>query len=149
MWSVSRKRGVRGDGARAGGLIGECESFFWGRYASDLECRGLPVPDWAWLSELAHGPVTALETIAGGDLEMPLPTTSSAHWHAALVLLAREVLNTADRTGCSVEVIQRSVLTDLEFHISIPGPSGGDLDPYRLVEEATTALGQLRDSSHP
>ena len=44
----------------------ECESFFVGRYPSVLQAQGLPVPEWAWLSMLAHAPVDLLAAQAAG-----------------------------------------------------------------------------------
>ena len=74
MWLVSRKQKADDNRSRSEGLVGECESFLSGRYASDLESRGESVPDWAWFSTLTQSPAATVRTIAARQ-----PGDASSH----------------------------------------------------------------------
>jgi hypothetical protein len=45
-------------------LAAAAQAYVDGQYRSYLECRGQPVPAWAWVNELAHGGRADLEELA-------------------------------------------------------------------------------------
>jgi len=105
MWSWVRQCRNRCAETNERALVRECESFLSGRYATFLESRGLPVPDWAWLSELAHAPaeqVTALVAAPRRRARVLPP----ARWQKAMSLLAQELVATAQRTDCTVDELR-------------------------------------------
>lgn len=132
----------------AGALVYECESFLDGRYASELDAQHLSVPEWAWLSVLAHSPAKRLvlwarSTDGGGRDRLGC----TDEWRQAVAVLAGKLLTTAAATGATVEDLQRSSLVALELDPS--QDRAGASDPSRFVGEVLTALDAYRDSSHP
>jgi hypothetical protein len=124
-------------------LVRETESFLAGRYAADLQRRGLPVPEWAWLSALIHTPAEQLTEVAGRQKARWRPYR--ARWQSAFELLASELLTTAGRNRCSVEDLQHSLLVKFELGTRTRQHSW-PTNPDRLVHEVRLALANFRDS---
>jgi hypothetical protein len=147
MWSWVRQCRNRCAETNERALVRECESFLSGRYATFLESRGLPVPDWAWLSELAHAPaeqVTALVAAPRRRARVLPP----ARWQKAMSLLAQELVATAQRTDCTVDELRRSVLLPLELELVDPSVSAWTLEPGPLFDDIRRTLVQYRKTSH-
>ncbi len=144
-WERSRDYFVK---TQARQLVGECESFLVGEYPILLQHRGLPIPEWAWLSVLAHAPADVLVQHARGGSRERFRGHLHAVWLGAVALLAQELVIVAERAGCSVEDLQHDVLLEVEltWARSAPGPSG--LGPSRFVGEVRQALHRFRGSSH-
>ncbi len=130
-------------------LVGECESFLVGELPSVLQHRGLPVPDWAWLSVLAHAPTDVVAGHASGGSRGRFRGHLNAVWLGAVALLAQELIMVADRTGCSVEDLQHDVLLNVELSWERPMPGESVVGPSRFVEEVRRALHRFRGSSQP
>ncbi len=148
MWSpleTGRDHFVK---SQARQLVGECESFLAGDLPSALQNRGLPVPEWAWLSMLAHAPTEVVVRYATGGPGGRFRGHLNSVWLGAVALLAREVVIVAGRTGCSVEELQHEVFLDLELNwrrVMSGGPATG---PRRFVDEVRKALHRFRNSPH-
>ena len=124
-------------------LVEECESFLAGEYPSLLERRGLPIPEWAWMSVLAHAPGDVLVWHAhGGSREL-----SRGHLHAiwlgAVALLAQELVMVADRTDCRVEDLQHEVMLRVELNWESPGTGCLDDGPEPVRGGGTTGPSSL------
>jgi len=149
MWSPldrSRNRHLSIQGRQ---LVRECESFLSGQYPSFLQTRGLPVPEWAWLSLLVHAPTDALvDQVAGGPARQ-YRDHLNVLWRGAVALLAQELVIVAERAGCSVGELQRDVLLRVELGWDRTPSGAPGTGPSRVVEEVRQALSRYRGSSHP
>jgi len=145
-WERSRDRRLE---SQARQLVNECESFLVGRYPSVLRAQGLPVPEWAWLSMLAHAPVDRLVTQNAGVRRRQIGDHLTVLWLGAVALLAQELVMVADRTGCSVEELQHAVILNVELNWRRPLFGASVMGPSRFVEEVRQALSRFRGSSHP
>lgn len=129
-------------------LVGECESFLDGTLPAVLERRGLPVPEWAWLSMLAHSPADALEQHVNGGSRGRFRSHVNAVWLGAIALLAQELVMVADRTGRSIEDLQHLLILDVELNWERSTATDWVMEPSRFVEQVRRALGRLKGSSH-
>ena len=145
MWRSTHKWKERLEATRAHQLIRECECFLTGRYAFMRHSQGLSVPDWAWLSVLAHAPAQQLVTYAAQVERKRVRTRTPLQWQGVVALLAQELLITAEITGCSVEELQRSVLLGMELECSRPRVGLTATDPRRMFAEVQRALRGFRD----
>ena len=146
MWSLSRSVKDRHAGALGRHLVRESENVLAGRYVIYLQSRGIPVPEWAWLNMLTNAPADLLLDQAYGGKQIRSSSFATAPWQEAMTLLARELLATADRAGCSVATVQRSLLFDPGLEEGSSSSHGG---PQALVEAVLRCLERFRDSSHP
>jgi len=128
-------------------LVAECESFLVGEFPSVLEDEGLPVPEWAWLSMLAHAPADRLVRPMDGETRGRFRGHLNVVWLRAVALLAQELVMVADRTGCTVEELQHDVLLDVELRWERPLPGTPEMGPSRFVEEVRNAIHRFRGSS--
>ena len=140
----SRTRRIRSQGRE---LVEECESFLAGQYPSVLQARGDPVPEWAWLSLLAHAPADVLIDQAMGGPPRQYRDRLNLIWLGAVALLTQELVMQADRTGCSVEEVQHSVLLRLELSWARPWSATSMVGPSRFVEEVRQAIDRLPGNS--
>jgi hypothetical protein len=147
MWL--RRSTHRGIEVQARQLIGESESFLLGGYARTLQAQGSPVPYWAWLSALAHTPVESLMTRGDRGRARRYPDHVTALWQGAVDLLAQELFTTAERTGSSVEEVQRAVIADVELQRPWAESGASVLGPSRLVHDVQQVLCRFRGSSRP
>jgi len=147
MWSPSHRSKNRGIEARARRLVGECESFLLGGYPGVLQADGRPVPEWAWLSALAHAPADSLQARAGRDHARPPADHPTALWQDALDLLALELITTAERSGSSVEELQRALIAEVELQRPWAESGAPMLGPHRLVRDVRQVLCLFRGSS--
>jgi hypothetical protein len=130
-------------------LVTECESFLAGEYPSVLQRRGLPIPEWAWLSILAHAPADLLIEHAHGESRGRFRGHVHGVWLGAVALLAQELVTAADRTGCSVEELQHEVMLKVELDWVRPDGGASSIGPSRFVEQVRRALHRFRGSSCP
>jgi hypothetical protein len=147
MWSRSeRSKGhyLKSQGRQ---LVAECESFLVGELPAVFEDEGLPVPEWAWLSMLAHAPSDGLVRPMDGGTTGRFRGQLNVVWLRAVDLLAQELIMVADRTGCTVEELQHDVLLDVELNWERPRPGTPAMGPSRFVEEVRNALHRFRGSS--
>ena len=121
-----------------------CESFLHGAYADHLRSIGRPIPAWTWLNVLAHGTETQVRAIthtpplATGDCQ------AAEKLRQALVFLAGEVLDHAERIG-GLGVLQRSVLIPLELQL-VDSHKSLWLTTGQLVGEVYIALDEHSNS---
>jgi len=141
----SRTRRIRSQGRE---LVEECESFLTGQYPCVLQARGVPVPEWAWLSLLAHAPADVLIDHAMGGPPRQHRDRLNLIWSGAVRLLTQELVSQADRTGCSVEEFQHSVLLRLELSWARPWSATSMAGPSQFVEEVRQAIDQFRGNSN-
>jgi len=147
MWSrLERSKGhyLKSQGRQ---LVVECGSFLVGELPSVLEDEGLPVPEWAWLSMLAHAPADRLVRPMDGGNRGRVRGHLNVVWLRAVALLAQELFMVADRMGCTVEELQHDVLLDVELNWERPLPGTPEMGPSRFVEEVRNALHRFRGSS--
>jgi len=140
----SRSRRIQSQGRE---LVEECESFLAGRYPSVLQARGDPVPEWAWLSMLAHAPTDVLIDDAMSGPSRQYRDRMNLLWLGAVALLTQELVMQANRTGCSVEEFQHSVLLRLELSWARPWSATSMVGPSQFVEEVRQAIDQFRGNS--
>ncbi len=139
VWPSFRKWNERVASSEERALVRECEIFMSGRYATFLYARGLDVPQWAWLSELAHAPAERLSAAAVQARRRRAHIYPPRRWQGATSLVAHELVATAQRTGDTLEDIQRLVLLPIELELADPlGHSA--TDSARLVDEVRRAL---------
>ncbi len=143
-WERSRGHHVK---AQARHLVEECESFLVGEYPSLLERRGLPIPEWAWMSVLAHAPGDVLVRHAHGESRERSRAHLHAIWLGAVALLAHELVMVAERTDSTVEELQHDVMLRVELDWERPAPGGSTVGPSRFVDEVRQALHRFRGSS--
>jgi hypothetical protein len=148
MWSPLERSRDHMVETQARQLVGECESFLVGEYPALLQHRGLPIPEWAWLSVLAHAPVDVLVQHARGGSRERFRGHLHAVWLGAVALLAQELVIVAERAGCRVEDLQHDVLLGVELGWAPPAPGASTVGPSRFVEEVRQALHRFRGSSH-
>jgi hypothetical protein len=128
--------------ARADRLVRDAAQFLTGTYALDLHARRRAVPDWAWMSGLAHAPEPLLTTWALARESEAAWRGTVDRWELAVSLLARELMTTAAVTRTRVEEVQR-VFLDLSG--SNADGHRGRLTPDRLVAQGLRALCAYRD----
>jgi len=148
MWSPLETPRDRRAKAQAHQLVGECEGFLAGRYPSILQSQGYPVPGWAWLSMLAHAPADALVAQAEGA-GRSCRDHLSVLWLGAVALLCQELVMVADRTGSSLEELQRAVILEVELTWKRPRFEGSVTGPSQFVSDVRRALQRFRGISHP
>ncbi len=141
----SRSRRIRSQSRE---LIEDCEGFLTGQYPSLLQDRGIPVPEWAWLSLLAHAHVDVLLDHATRGPRRDYRNRLNLIWLGAVALLTEELVLQAKRTGCSVEELQHAVLLPLELRWDRPWSAASTIGPSRFVEDVRQALNQFRGSSN-
>ena len=90
-----------------------CEAFLAGRYPEYLECRGHPIPPWAWTNPLAHAPEDQLRSMISTRHDA---VGSAGRWRRACCYLAGELLDLAERRGPLNEV-QTTALVPLELEL--------------------------------
>jgi len=120
-----------------GGLGEECEAFLGGEWAEYLLARGEPVPRWAWLNRVAHGPETALRLMH--------PAGKSRHgdaWTEFRSSVAEMVLNQAATTGRGVDELQTAVLVPIELALF-------GCDGCRVPDDAGLLMRILAALRHP
>ncbi|MGA2835852.1 MAG: hypothetical protein ABSF84_04585 [Acidimicrobiales bacterium] len=146
MRRLSHKRAQRGVEAQGRQLVEECESFLTGRYPRLLLSQGDPVPNWAWLSALAHAPAGELDAGIREEMAAPGGDHMTATWEGALELLVGELFMTAERAGTTVDRLQRALIAEVE----LKGPwaeSGAVLGPSRCVQDVRRVLCRFGDPS--
>ncbi len=143
----SQKRADRGVEAEGRRLVGECESFLSGRYPELLLSEGSRVPDWAWMSALAHAPVEALAADTRQALTAPGRDRMTVLWEGALELLAGELMMTAERAGTTVERIQRALVAEVELKGPWAESGAVTLGPTRCVQDVRRVLCRFGDTS--
>jgi hypothetical protein len=124
-------------------LVRETEAYLSGCYAEYLDARNLVVPDWAWLSVLAHGSLEQLRwlTVRSPDVR---PTRTALGWQA-VAFLAGEIVCQIDDDR-SLDELRRAVLLPLELTWRSVDTTAKD--PVRFVRMVLDALDQHRKSWH-
>jgi hypothetical protein len=149
MWSPSRRSNSRRIEGGACQLVAECESFLLGRYPWALQARGCPVPEWAWLSALTHTPASSFMTRADRERAGSCPDHMTVLWQGAFDLLAQELMTTAERSGSSIEALQRALIAEVELKRPWAESGAPVLGPSRLVRDVRQVLSRFRGSSQP
>jgi hypothetical protein len=99
-------------------LTVECESLLAGRYADYLCSRGRWAPPWTWVNALAHRSASELTSLARGECQPPDDDTPSAdRWRRALMFLAEDVVSQLQRSGITLDELQRTRLIPLELEL--------------------------------
>ena len=113
-WALGRRKDA-GNQSQVGEseLADECATFLSGHYAQYLEHDGRPVPDWAWLSLLAHSSEQDLR-----DLAAHRWGAADGGWRLAWAFVAHHVLTEAERQGHAVIELQQSTLVPLELELA-------------------------------
>jgi hypothetical protein len=125
-------------------LVAECEGFLAGELPCVYLRRGIWVPEWAWLSMLAHASPEQLARYAEvGPRQRPYGNLELV-WSKAVALLAHELLVASDRTGVGVGVLQHAVLVDMELRRDRPERVTWAEGPSRFVDEVRYALDRFR-----
>ena len=125
---------------RPAGVGEECDAFLAGEWAEHLAANGEPVPAWAWLNHVAHGPLEELraltQTPAWGHASMK-------EWDRLQACVADTLFRRARQVSTDVPTLQRQVLVPLELMLL------GDERVRRLgnPELLVYTLGLLRSSS--
>ncbi len=120
-------------------LVKECEAFLSGHLPERWTRAHRPVPDWAWLSIIAHGSEAQLAFLEEDEVD-GLVSMEQA-WRYALKLVAGAVLAAAEMSGRTLEDIQREVLVPLELQLSTRS-----FVPDELVSFVVGALNDYRTS---
>lgn len=127
-------------------LVQECDVYLSGHYADYLETHHRPIPDWAWLSVLAHAhpeQLRALVTEVSHGGGRPARTTV---WWQAIGFLAGEILSRQDSDQI-LEELRRAVLVPLELQwLAASEPMRR---PRQLVRTVLETLDQYRDQPAP
>jgi hypothetical protein len=122
-------------------LVKETEAFLSGHYAEYLDARSLLVPDWAWLSVLAHGSFEQLRSLAVSSHDVR-PTRTALGWQAVAFLASEIVSQLDDDRG--LDELRRAVLLPLE--LTSPSVDTTAKGPVRLVRTVLDALDLHRKS---
>jgi hypothetical protein len=123
-------------------LVKESAVYLSGRYAEYVETRNRPIPDWAWLSTLAHASPEQLRQLAD-QFHRGGTRTRATVWWQAVAFLAGEILSQHDDDR-SLDELRRSVLVPLELEWL---SAGRRLQrPRQLVRMVLDALDQYQDS---
>jgi hypothetical protein len=122
-------------------LVRETEAYLSGCYAEYLDARSLVVPDWAWLSVLAHGSLNQLRWLAVSSPDVR-PTRTALGWQAVAFLASEIVSQIDDDRG--LDELRRAVLLPLE--LTLPSVDRTAKGPVRLVRMVLDALDQHRKS---
>jgi len=140
QWSV--RNADKGTGRRGKDLAEESAAFLSGRYAEYLEIRHRPVPDWAWLSVLAHGSRQQLRALVDENVYGRGTRTTTTAWWQAVGFLAGEILFQRDEGD--LDELRRSVLVPLELEMMA---SGRQLRrPGEIAKRVLDALDQYPSS---
>jgi hypothetical protein len=126
-------------------LVQECGVYLSGHYAEYMENRNRPVPDWAWLSILAHASPEQLRILATETAGWDARRTRTAVWWQAVGFLAGEILSQQDDDH-NLDELRRSVLLPLELKRLTEGRPFDR--PRQLVTTVLDALDQ-HPSSRP
>jgi hypothetical protein len=138
-WGLSK--GDAGSRRRGSDLVRESEVFLSGDYAEYLETRSENVPNWAWLSVLAHGTPGQLRSLADQNTISARAGLRTSVWWQALAFLAGEIVSQRDDDQ-DLDQLRRSVLVPLELR----GLAGGH-PPQRPGDLVRTVLDALDE--HP
>jgi hypothetical protein len=95
-------------------LIKECDVYLSGRYAEYRETHHQPIPDWAWLSVLAHARPEQIRTLGTHLGDRGRWLTQTTVWWQAIEFLAGQILSQHDDDQ-SLDELRRSVLVPLEL----------------------------------
>jgi len=117
-------------------VVAACEALIEGRYVEQLEAWGRPVPPWAWMNLLAHGPAEALRkaTIDRSGRRF----RRAELWHQARSYLAGEILDAAPHLG-TLHAMQAEILIPLELELMLRRRSGVRA-PGQWVTWVTSAI---------
>ena len=113
-------------------LTVECESLLAGRYADYLCSHGRWAPPWTWVNALAHRSTSELTALAGGEGRPRTDDTPGTdRWRQAVAFLAEDVLSQMQRSGISLDQLQRTRLIPLELELC--RHPGQCIDPGQLA----------------
>jgi len=139
------RRGDERTKRRGRHLARECEVYLSGDYAQYLDRRDLRIPNWSWISLLAHARPEQLRSLSvrtGGSTRLQKGTKA---WWQAVAFLAAEVLSRADDDD-QLEHLRRSILLPLELKDLSTGRA--PQRPGELVRRVLEALDQHPTCQH-
>jgi hypothetical protein len=118
----------------------EVAQFLGGKLLQTFRGERGSVPDWVWVSVLAHASVDRLVACAaeGGP---SLGAENRCIWDRTLSYLARVLLDQAERTGIPVWLLQHDIVLPIELRLG-----ARPLAPPSLVRMVLSGL-QQRDAS--
>jgi hypothetical protein len=141
---------MRRDGRQEVGLTDslaeEAEQFLTGRYLDLAFATAQDVPAWVWVSTLAHGNRDDLARSEHWlDQHRGLRPQYDA-WGRIVQMLSRQIRETIETVGCSLQEVQRDVLVPTELAIlAVPvGPA----TMYRIVSSALSEIALRSRSEH-
>lgn len=124
-------------------LTRETEAFLTGRLVQKWHDEWLTVPNWGWLTVLAHGGIAEIAALTdAGTYWSP----SERAWGPALGFLAGEILTRAG-TEEALQELQRSALIPLELQ-ALRVDGGAGLDPSQLVRNVLAAVADVHPTPH-
>jgi hypothetical protein len=127
-------------------LARECEAYLSGDYAQYLDRRDRRIPNWSWISLLAHARPEQFRSLSmrtGGSTRLQKRAEA---WWQAVAFLAAEVLSRADDDNEELEDLRRSILLPLELKdLSTGRPPQR---PGELVRRVLEALDQHPRCQH-
>jgi hypothetical protein len=136
----------RGETTRRGQhLARECAVYLSGGYAEYLDRRDRRIPNWSWISLLAHARPEQLHRLSvrtGGSTRLQKRTDA---WWEAVAFLSAEVLSRADDDE-ELEDLRRSILLPLELKDLFTGRP--PQRPGELVRRVLEALDQHPTCQH-
>ena len=137
---MRRRRRPADQRVRAVGLGDECDAFLAGEWVEQLEAQGEPVPDWAWLNQVAHASERRLRELCR---EPAWRATRMDDWARLRSCLAETLLTRAATTGVSVADLQLLVLVPCELRLCQSGRDGAE--PVANATLLIRILSALRD----
>lgn len=142
---VARRRSARLTAVDAARLIGDCEAFLSGRYASRARGRELLVPSWARLNNSAHGDLRSLRHARRSwrtTVSAAFANWQQEGWRRAERALAGALLDLVGDDPQLLVEVQREVLVPLE--LKLMSPAEWHLSVEELVEMTCSALEDVR-----
>jgi len=117
-------------------MVRGCESFLGGRLLETLSGDSEPIPEWAWISVLAHAPEEYLADCASRGL--PPHAEDRGIWSRTLCVLSALLLDHAARTGKPLGQLQHDIVLPIELQAHVR-----PIAPSTCVRLLTSALGDL------
>jgi hypothetical protein len=116
----------------AGGFIRECEGLLNGELLVGFTGNKGAVPEWAWISVLAHASTEYLVSCASSSR-----SAGRCVWERTVAYVATLILDHAASTGQPVETLQHEIILPLEL-----GLRSRPIGPSTLVRVVRSTLGE-------
>jgi hypothetical protein len=90
----------------------ECDAFLAGEWAEHLAENGQPVPQWAWVNQVAHGSEERMRDLA---TQPAWRLAKQDEWTRLRACVADALFSRARQNGATVAEVQLHVLVPLEL----------------------------------